>query len=632
MHFKGSDSIRILAAVLSFSTCSQASFKIPHGLNPPKVDYTAHAHLITRSSADAADTAGDSANATLAFSGDRSKNPPACRYIPGDAAYPSETTWGRLNKTVGGRLVRGEPLAAHICYGVTANAAACAELQQKWDYVDPFLPDPVNVMSPYWLNNSCNPLPGSPDSCKMGNLAPYAIRVSGAGDVVAGVKFAKENNIRLTIKNTGHDYLGRSVGEGSLALWMHKLKDIKVLDYKSRGYTGKAVKFSAGVQVLEAYKAAKDAGLRIVGGACPSVGVSGGWLPGGGHGPLSSAYGLGADQTLEFEVVTAKGEVLVASQTQNSDLYWALSGGGSGNYGVVLSATVKAYRDGPVAGFSLVFLNTNPDAYWGAIKAWIARLVDIDIKYPRLNSAATFTDQFFSLDFVTLPDGTAAELNTALAPFLSDLQALNVTPINTDSHVSNNYFDHYQHFTTEDSINGTNLTIGNRLIPRSLAQPGTLPTLVSTIRGIANQTPGAVFVIINNNVTHANVGNKPGSNSVLPAWRDSLFLLNFGSFISYNAPWSEKQAHQALINSWIDRFRALTPGGGTYINEATYNYPTWKQEYFGANYDRLAAIKAKYDPEYLFFNNAAVGSDTVWKTAGADGSGRLCRRAGRSSS
>ncbi|KAK4223157.1 hypothetical protein QBC38DRAFT_488250 [Podospora fimiseda] len=626
MHLKGSDSIRILAVVLSFSTCSQASFKIPHGFNPVKIDYTPYADLVTRQSVDAGPV-----NATLPVDSSPTggRRAPACRYIPGDSEYPSEATWSRLNRTVGGRLIRGEPLASSVCYGITANAAACAALQQKWDYVNPFLPDPVNIMSPYWLNNSCNPQMGSEGQCRMGNLAPYAIRVTGASDVAAGVKFASENNIRLTMKNTGHDYLGRSTGEGSLALWMHNLKDIKVLDYNSRGYTGKAVKFGAGVQVIEAYKAAKDAGLRIVGGACPSVGVSGGWLPGGGHGALSAAYGLGADQTLEFEIVTAKGEVLIATPTQNSDLYWALSGGGSGNYGVVISATVKAYRDGPVAGFSLLFVNSNPTAYWGAIQAWITRLVDIDAKFPKLSSAVTFTGQFFSMDFVTLPDATKAQLETALAPFLSDLQKLNITPLAQESHVSPTFFDHYQHFTTEDSINGTNITIGNRIIPRSLAQPRSLPTLVNTIRSISEQTPGAVFVIVANNVSHVNVGNKPGSNSVLPAWRDALFLLNFGSFISYNAPWSEKQANQRMINSWIDKFRALTPGGGSYINEATFDYPTWKQEYFGSNYDRLASIKAKYDPEYLFFGNAAVGSDTVWKSSGSDGSGRLCRRNAR---
>ncbi len=70
-------------------------------------------------------------------------------------------------------------------------------------------------MSPYWMNNSCDPFFGPSGACTLGNLASYAINVASAQDVIAGVCFASSNNIRLTIKNTGHDYLGRSSGAGS---------------------------------------------------------------------------------------------------------------------------------------------------------------------------------------------------------------------------------------------------------------------------------------------------------------------------------------------------------------------------------------------------------------------------------
>src|ERR1700712_2958713 len=97
---------------------------------------------------------------------------------------------------------------------------------------------------------------------------------------------------------------------------------------------------TAGVQIFEAYEALAARGLRMVGGECATVGISGGFLQGGGHSALSSTHGLGADQVLEWELVTANGTHLIASPTQNSDLYWALSGGGPGTYGVVVSVTV----------------------------------------------------------------------------------------------------------------------------------------------------------------------------------------------------------------------------------------------------------------------------------------------------
>jgi hypothetical protein len=154
---------------------------------------------------------------------------------------------------------------------------------------------------------SCNPFSGPNGSCALGNLASYAINVADAQSAIAGIRFAQQKKIRLTIKNTGHDYLGRSTGYGSLALWSHNLKSMSFINYTSAHYNGPAAKVGAGVEVSDVYQAAQSHGLRVVGGGCPSVGLGGGWLTGGGHGPLTSAYGLGADEVLEYEVVTAKG-------------------------------------------------------------------------------------------------------------------------------------------------------------------------------------------------------------------------------------------------------------------------------------------------------------------------------------
>lgn len=84
-------------------------------------------------------------------------------------------------------------------------------------------------------------------------------------------------------------------------------------------------------------EAAAAVGKVVVGGECPTVGIAGGYTQGGGHSALSTNFGLAADQTLCFDVVTAAGELVTASREENEDLYWALSGGGAGNYGIVVS-------------------------------------------------------------------------------------------------------------------------------------------------------------------------------------------------------------------------------------------------------------------------------------------------------
>ena len=200
--------------------------------------------------------------------------------------------------------------------------------------------------------------------------------MSCADDVAAGIKFATKHNIRLVVRNTGHDYNGKSTGSGALGIWMHHLKDITFSDWSDASYTGKAIKLGAGVMGIEAYEAADAQGLQVVGGECPTVGIAGGYTQGGGHSALASKHGLAADQVLEWEVVTGTGEYLVANRESNSDLYWALSGGGGGTYGVTLSMTSKAHPDTPTSAMNMTFLSTNTtqDKYYEAISTFHASL------------------------------------------------------------------------------------------------------------------------------------------------------------------------------------------------------------------------------------------------------------------
>ncbi|KAJ6035994.1 FAD binding domain protein [Penicillium herquei] len=322
-----------------------------------------------------------------------------CRYLPGDIQWPKQALWDRLNATVHGRLIATVPLAS-VCHGPQYNESACTLLQEWWSwaryqYVQYRVPlveklierqvlmfefcpysesSPSSVMTPWFQDQECSPYNSVSTPCQRGNLVVYSINVSSAANVQAGVQFAQENNVRLVIKNTGHDCMGKSTGRGGLGLWMHNLNSIDVLsNYSSPYYHGPALKLGAGVVTSAAYEAASRNGLRVVEGDCPSVGIAGGFTQGGGHSILSSQYGLGADQVVEWEVVMATGVHLIASPSRNADLYWALSGGGPGTYAVVISMTVRAHPDaGVVGGASLSLSSTGlaPSVYWGAIHQW----------------------------------------------------------------------------------------------------------------------------------------------------------------------------------------------------------------------------------------------------------------------
>ncbi|PVH94043.1 FAD-binding domain-containing protein [Periconia macrospinosa] len=222
---------------------------------------------------------------------------------------------------------------------------------------------PAEPINPAAQNQSCDPYTPVDRPYTLGNYPVYSINVTGAKDVIGGMQFAQKHNVRLTIKNTGHDYQGKSAGAGSLSLWTYNLQSIDIIkSYESASnpsnpsstYKGAAVKLGPDAIGGKVYAALAAKGYRIVGGSCPSVGLVGGYTPGGGHSLLNSKYGMAADQVLEWEVVTAEGKHLVATPTQNEDLYWALSGG-AGTFAVVLSITTKIYSKGPVSGGSPSF-------------------------------------------------------------------------------------------------------------------------------------------------------------------------------------------------------------------------------------------------------------------------------------
>lgn len=113
------------------------------------------------------------------------------------------------------------------------------------------------------------PTENANDTCTLGAYPSYTVNVSSVDQIQLAVRFARNANVRLVIKNTGHCYLGKSSGAGSLSVWTHNLKDIAYLpEYDSRGYRGSAFKVGAGVTGRELYEAAQAQGVSVLGGIC----------------------------------------------------------------------------------------------------------------------------------------------------------------------------------------------------------------------------------------------------------------------------------------------------------------------------------------------------------------------------
>lgn len=353
-----------------------------------------------------------------------SLNQSACRCFPGDDCWPSVQEWSKFNQSLEGKLIATIPIASacHDDSFSAYDAKACADLQAIWQLPETHYNTPSSVMAPFFANQSCDPYLPKDAQCVLGTYVQFAVNASDATDYQKTIAFTKKHNIRLVIRNTGHDYNGKSTGAGAVGIWTHNMKNIEILDYESPGYTGKAMKMGAGVQAFEADQAAHTQGLVIVGGNCHSVGIAGGYSQGGGHGPLASKFGLAADQVLEWEVVTGTGELVTASPSKHSDLYWALSGGGGGTWGVVLSMISKAHPDMKVAAANLTFTgeDVSDDTFYDAVESFISnlpRVLEIDAV-----SIWLLAPGIFMMTPTTAPGSTKEQLEQLFKPVILKLE------------------------------------------------------------------------------------------------------------------------------------------------------------------------------------------------------------------
>lgn len=367
---------------------------------------------------------------------------PLCYSLPGSPFYPTAQQWAVLNSSVEGNLILTTPLASpcHNTTPGTYNATTCTALRQQWPLPQTHYTDSASIMANFFTNNSCNPFSSPGRKCDSSGFVAYSTRVRGVQDIQETIAFARRHNVRLAIRNTGHDYLGKSNAPGGLAIWTHFMKGIEVIhDYRSRnpasqndapGYIGPAMKLGAGVQGFEARKAASAAGYILATGNCDTIGIAGGYAQGGGHGQLTSRFGLAADQVLAWEVVLASGEVVIATpdDPEYGDLYWALSGGGGGVFGVVVTVTVAVYREvGTVAG-ALSFSNSHgadEEVFRQAVNTFIAQLGPL--LDARGVGAWSLTGDSFGLSPVSILGGSSQDLHSVLDPVVDVLDEGNLS-------------------------------------------------------------------------------------------------------------------------------------------------------------------------------------------------------------
>ncbi|KAI0202864.1 FAD-binding domain-containing protein [Astrocystis sublimbata] len=540
-----------------------------------------------------------------------------CRSIPGDKSWPKTPEWQALNKTVEGRLIATVPIAApcHDSFQGTPtyDEDQCATLRNVWFLPETHLPSSSSPMAYTFSNDTCNPWLAPDTPCTIGYHVAYAINVTSVSDIQAGLHFANNHNVRLVTRNTGHDYLGRSTGAHALGLWTHNLKTIEQITYQGADYDGVALKIGAGVMAIDAYTFASSHGLQVVGGNCPTVGLAGGYSQGGGHGPMASKRGLGADQVLECEIITADGKLLTANSVTNSDLFWAIRGGGGGTFGIVVSMTIKAFPD-TYASASFITINdngTNTDAIYEFLGKFITGTI------PNLVDAGVYalfslTPEGFGMNPAFAPGMHQEELDTLMRPAIDAMESLNLQ-YEYSSFENTSFLAAYQALPAQWNVSDYNT--GGRLVTRDAAFNET-DALVQAIRNIGSRT---LFTGVCFNVSKS--VKSPDDVAVNPYFRKSLFNIFFGVPINYTDDAANRATLNEITNELTPPIAALLPNGGAYLNEADVQQPDFQSVFYGDHYPRLLKIKKQYDPSSLFYTPTGVGSE-VWEE---QPSGRLCK-------
>ena len=258
------------------------------------------------------------------------------RVRPSDRDWPSAAKWDALNRSVGGNLIKVQPLFAACA--ADPQGTECREVIK-------------NARNPFYLGDQPA---GTQVSGWLDAWSPaasiYAVAARNANDVAAAVTFARENNLRLVVKGGGHSYQGTSNAPDSLLVWTRAMRSITVRDdFVESGCQGKhgpapAVTVEAGAMWIDVYDSVTTkAGRYVQGGGCATVGVAG-LVQSGGFGSMSKGFGTAAAGLLEAEIVTADGVIRNVNSCTNPDLFWALKGGGGGSWGVVTKLTLRTHE------------------------------------------------------------------------------------------------------------------------------------------------------------------------------------------------------------------------------------------------------------------------------------------------
>jgi FAD/FMN-containing dehydrogenase len=400
------------------------------------------------------------------------------------------------------------------------------------------------------------------------------VRCAGAADVVSCVRAAREHDLLVSVRGGGHSIAGKAVCEDGLMIDMSGMKAIFVDPLR------KTVRAQTGVKLGEFDRETQAFGLATTQGVVPTVGIAGLTL-GGGWGQLHAKYGLAVDNVIGADVVTADGRFLMANASENADLFWGIRGG-SGNFGIVTAIEYRLHEVGPVFGGAVFYPAAQARE---VLRFWREFAADSPDELVTQGGSFRLPDGVPVFGIAACYCGTAVDgekilkpLRTFGSPLADALGAMSYIQIQS---MFEPFFPPGRHVYTRSNF------------LRDLSDEA-IETMVQYVAKSPSPYTFAPFV------EHWN-GKATRVAATDTAFPHRNYSWNFLAWSMWTNP-SETEKNVQWTRECCDAMRPYSVAG-SYGNYVTDEGEAIAREAYGCNYDRLVALKNKYDPSNFFRMN-----------------------------
>ncbi|XP_062580679.1 uncharacterized protein LOC134242594 [Saccostrea cucullata] len=436
-------------------------------------------------------------------------------------------------------------------------------------------------------------------------------------DVQKAVLFARKYNVLVSIRSSGHDFLGRSTAHGSLQILLGNMTETSINLTSSRNPAGE-ITCESGNTWLKVYEEVDKVNRVIVGGSAHTV-CMGGYTLGGGHSPMSRTFGLAVDNLLEVEMVDAEGRIIVANEhmtqikylndsitkSDNNDIFWALRGGGGGTYGIVTKFTFKLhYPASGVVTFGCsypIVRNDKTEIGHIVLKKIVSMLKNMPTEWGGYLIAFGTFNSDLSWGTISLAMNHYGSYDAPTRSYMDELKNFHPEWQRGCDYQRMNTFLEYESTPKDPPYLSTFLL--NTLMQMDSFTDDWIRYMLTAL-GTKLPQPGFLSftgILLGGKTSAVGIHN----TSVHPGFRSAVMSLSMGiTPITQNTTGLREKAAEMAPS-------LATYGNGQYPNEANADLNNWKEEFWGSNYNRLLRIKHYWDPDNFFTCRECVGSDEM---------------------